>query len=60
MVSRRAQGRTAMMGYTENDIEKFQEVLLNIYTTGTCNTKQAETIKEIQVFFEGLIAEGRL
>ena len=49
-----------MMGYTENDIERFQEVLLNTYTTGTCNTKQAETIKEIQVFFEGLIAEGRL
>lgn len=49
-----------MMGYTEKDIEKFEEVLINIYTTGICNTEQAETIKEIKVFFEGLIAEGRL
>jgi hypothetical protein len=65
------QGRTAMMGYTEKDIEKFEELvmgrcssskekLINIYTTGICNTEQAETIKEIKVFFEGLIAEGRL
>jgi hypothetical protein len=49
-----------MMGYTKDDIDKFQGTLMNVYAMGVCNKKQAEVLKEIKDFFDGLLKEGRI
>jgi len=49
-----------MMGYTTDDIDKFQGTLMNVYASGVCNSKQAEVLKEIKDFFDGLLVEGRI
>ena len=49
-----------MMGYTQDDIEKFQGTLANVWSSGVCNKKQAEVLKEIQDFFDGILVEGRI
>ena len=49
-----------MMGYTENDIEDFRGVLMNVYSSGVCNDKQKKVLMELNGFLDGLVMEGRL
>ena len=49
-----------MMGYTEDDIDKFRGTLMNVYASGVCNAKQTEVLKEINDFLDGLLVEGRI
>jgi hypothetical protein len=49
-----------MLGYTIDDIDRFQGTLMNVYAMGVCNSKQAEVLKEIKDFFDGLRVEGRI
>lgn len=49
-----------MLGYTIDDIDKWQGVLMNVYSMGTCNKGQAEVLKEVKEFFDGLRMEGRV
>ena len=49
-----------MLGYTMYDIDKFQGTLMNVYASGVCNKKQAEVLKEVKEFFDGLVMEGRV
>lgn len=49
-----------MMGYEVDDIEKFQGTLSNVWASGVCNKKQAEVLKEIVDFLDGILIEGRI
>jgi hypothetical protein len=49
-----------MLGYTIDDIDKWQGVLMNVYSMGKCNKKQSEVLKEVKEFFDGLVMEGRV
>jgi hypothetical protein len=50
----------ALMGYTEDDIDKFRGTLMNVYASGVCNKKQAEVLVELAGFLDGLLVEGRI
>lgn len=49
-----------LMGYTEDDIDTFRGVLMNIWASGVCNEKQKEIVMEISGFLDGLLVEGRI
>lgn len=49
-----------MMGYTEDDIDNFRGVLMNVYASGVCNEKQKEVLIQLNGFLDGLVVEGRL
>lgn len=49
-----------MMGYTEDDIDNFRGVLMNVYASGVCNEKQKEVLIQLNGFLDGLVMEGRL
>ena len=50
----------SLMGYEHDDIERFQGTLMNIWASGVCNKKQAEVMKELNDFLDGLLVEGRI
>ena len=47
-----------MLGYTIDDIDKFEGTLMNVYSSGVCNDKQAVVLKELMSFLDGLVASG--
>ena len=49
-----------MMGYTEDDIDNFRGVLINVYASGVCNDKQKKVLIELNSFLDGLLIEGRI
>lgn len=49
-----------LMGYTEDDVDTFRGTLMNVYTSGVCNTKQAQVLKKLSDFLDGLLVEGHI
>jgi hypothetical protein len=49
-----------LMGYTEDDIDRFRGVLMNVYSMKSCNDGQAKVLQEISNFLDGLLVEGRI
>lgn len=49
-----------MLGYKLDDIDRFQGTLINVYASGVCNDKQAQVLKEIKSFLDGLVATGHI